>query len=224
MKNHTTRSCRSVMPKPKKVRKTKSPRRSGYDALGPSPSSRATGSVTTITRESLAAQLAYSTIDNFGAGYFSLASTVIDYASFAAVYDEYRIVKVQLRFMVDSGGGNAFSSATFFDLPPFYYGVDVNDAVTPTTINQILAYPQAKACDPRKEHTVRFNPKCATALYNGAFTGYGTLNAQWCNSSSTGIQHYGYKVAVSASGTVGMSTYPQMRVFQKVWVQFRSSR
>jgi hypothetical protein len=83
--------------------------------------------------------------------------------------------------------------------------VDVDDATAPTTIESVEDKQNSVSASGICGHYHRFKPHMAVAAYSGAFTSFSNMEADWIDSASNTVQHYGLKWACSA--TTAAQTY-----------------
>jgi hypothetical protein len=151
-----------------------------------------------------------STVSNTFAGTFFALSSMNDASEYAAVFDQYRIMAVEITIMpstqtVAGLTGHLLSAVDYDDVA----------AVTPA----LNAQKGTVIISNLQDTIVRsFTPKIAIAAYSGAFTAYSVGPAQtWINTASTTVQHYGHKL--TANPTTTAITYD---LYTRVWFQFRN--
>jgi hypothetical protein len=147
----------------------------------------------------------YFTITNFAA-----------YANLLAVYDQYRIDRVEVRMVLRNNPSGGVS------LPRVAYFPDFDDAVAPPTLAAVYSHPRVRQhtfSEAHPEVTFALEPRVAIASYNGAFTGYTAApGAVFCDSNSSGVQHYGYKAAYENF----LDTTQYIDIYYKAWVTMRN--
>jgi len=145
--------------------------------------------------------------------------------SFAALYDSYRIIKVEVTFMpMYTCTSLANGIGTTLLIPLIYTVIDYDDATNLSSIAAAREYDTVQIHDDKKLFTRTFQPKVAKAVYTGSFTGFsqGKLT-DWMDMASTNIQYYGLKYAVSAQST-GSTNLQQWNLSTRMTVQFTSLR
>jgi len=154
--------------------------------------------------------LTNSTVSNTFAGTFFALSSMNDASEYAAVFDQYRIMAVELTIMpstqtVPGLTGHLLSA------------VDYDDVATITPA--LNAQKSTVVISNLQDTIVRsFTPKIALAAYSGAFTAYSVGPPQtWINTASTTVQHYGHKL--TANPTTTAISYD---LYTRVWFQFRN--
>lgn len=128
-------------------------------------------------------------------GVFKL-SDLPNYTDFTNLFDQYRITNVAMRFMC------AFNEATLSTGPtatiPNLISVLDHDDATPLTLRSgYLQYGSFKERRLDKELKISVKPRLATAVYNGAFTGYAESDNSWVDCDSPAVEYYGVKWGIS---------------------------
>lgn len=154
-----------------------------------------------------------SSVDSTAAYTFSL-SQIPESASFQGVFDAWRIVNVQLRFVPQSIGLNSTN------ISPLTTVLDYDDTIFLSQASA-LEYDTAMTTMTQKEHIRTLVPRKAVAEYSGtAFTGYGqALPLQWTDTNSANTPYYGVKAVIPVSGAA--QTYT---VIATIAFQFRNTR
>jgi hypothetical protein len=111
-------------------------------------------------------------------------------SSLAAVFDQYRLEKIEVWLNV-AGQGLAGSGTTC----KWVSCVDYDDSNAPTTYSQVLDYQNSVQTLYDVGHYRVFTPHIAVAAYSGTFTSYANETAPWIDFTSTGVQHFGVKAA-----------------------------
>jgi len=140
---------------------------------------------------------------------FSLSSSA-QAGSFQALFDQWRIMMVEVTVMPFAGPGATVAGQ-------MYSVIDYDDAATPTSAAQLLQYETLQVNEIAQPFRRCFVPHSAVAAYNGAFTGFQNVARQWCDSASPGIQHYGLK-----TGTDLSSAALGFVCLFRIWFQFRN--
>jgi hypothetical protein len=150
--------------------------------------------------------LAINATDRHVAETFMLTS-LPDYTEFTALFDQYRIKKVEVTFIFDraSADANASVGGSFF---PNLITVQDHDDNTPlTNIQDYEQYTTFKVRRMDKPIKITTYPKVATAVWNGAFAGYSELSkaTQFLDCNYPSIEAYGLKWMVNGN-LEGVST------------------
>jgi len=133
-------------------------------------------------------------VETKGAINFALAQ-LNDFSSYQAIFDLYRIAMVEVTFRARA---NVNSSGTGNYPGILYTVVDLTDSTSlaSTALNE---YPGVVKTEAIKDHKHTFIPSIAVAAYSGAFTSYMNEVAPWIETTSSSVQHYGVKYALTIS-------------------------
>jgi len=132
-----------------------------------------------------------TTIPTFSATYFIL-NFLDQVTSLTNVFDQYRVN--ELEYWIEPLPGAASGAGGFL-----YSVIDYDDASNLTSINQACDYTNVISSSASDGHYRRFKPHIAVAAYSGTFTSFTNEDAQWIDSSSINVQHYGIKTACSTT-------------------------
>jgi hypothetical protein len=131
-----------------------------------------------------------NTYSNF---YISMAA-LDGYAAYLALFDQYRIDEVEVWIeptnVTNVPGFSRLASC-----------VDYDDANVPTSMGQVEDHQDSQLTIGGCGHYYRFKPHIAQAAYAGAFTSFANRPSTWIDSASTGVQHYGVKIAAANTAT-----------------------
>jgi hypothetical protein len=146
--------------------------------------------------------------------YLSLAFGLSDltaYAEFTALFDEYRIPKIEVwavprvtESTVAAGFGTMVSC------------VDYQDNAAVGSYNELLEHENAIQTAGTTGIYHCWTPNIALAAYSGAFTSYSSVANQWLDVNSPGVYHYGLKFASQVSGTAQAYDF-----YFRYWLEFR---
>lgn len=131
-----------------------------------------------------------------GSWIFTLGD-VMNYAEFTALYDEFRLNFVVLKYYlrVDPGA----QSAATADFPVLTYAIDRNDSTVPANTNEIREYSNSRrvVVTPRGV-TIKLRPNVLNSVYrSGVLDGSSTpMFKQWVPTALYDTVHYGVKVAI----------------------------
>jgi hypothetical protein len=109
-------------------------------------------------------------------------------SSFLTVFDQYRFDQIEIWLEPQSGTGVG-------GYPIIASCVDLDDANVPTTFNSVADHQVSLVGEGQAGRYHKWKPHMAVAAYSGAFTSYANEPANWIDSASTAVQHYGFKVA-----------------------------
>ncbi len=110
------------------------------------------------------------------------------------VFDLYRIVEVELRcipVITECLSGTPVDAL-------LYSAVDFDDA-NAIAVSALEQYETCKVTKPTGELKYTIRPRAALAAYSGTFTSYANLGNMWIDMASTGVQHYGVKLATNTA-------------------------
>jgi len=142
------------------------------------------------------------TTDAMFAQFFTLAD-VPQYATFTALFDQYRIARIEWIVGCTQNTANqaSASQSTTYPSQQLWYVVDEDDAGVVSPLTSLMEYARVKCVTGLntlgKEYTVSFTPHVAVASYGGgAFTSYNNVASPWIDCGSTTVQHYGLKFGI----------------------------
>lgn len=124
-------------------------------------------------------------------------SAFSEYTKYTALFDQYRIEEIEMWI-----APNAAQGTTIFGSQNTC--IDYDDANTPPSIESVISHQESLTTDGSSATYIRFRPHMAVALFSGTFTSYGNEVADWIDSASPSVQHYGVKSAFGASITTGI--------------------
>jgi len=168
-----------------------------------------------FTRLAAPVTLTNSTVTETLYAFQFLLSYVPSYTEFTALYDQYQIAAVHLRFVPTVNTSTPLDPLQGFII----LAVDYDDSTTPANIDALYQYGSAAVFGAGKEIRFTLRPRAALAAYSGAFTSYANFGNMWIDIASSNVQHYGLKVGMSASTPVHTWS-----VFATYVLRFRSSR
>jgi hypothetical protein len=154
------------------------------------------------------------TLPAFSALYFTAAAHITQFASFASVFDQYRIMDIEVWLAPATGASTTLGSST----ATFASVIDYDDSNTPALMSQLYQYENVIMGNTRNGHYRKFRPHVASAVYNGAFGGFENQLSPWIDVASSNVQHYGLKMGIEA--TIGYTVTVQC--YCRIWCQFRN--
>jgi len=150
-----------------------------------------------ITQElTITTAFSNSTASATFAGFNFLISNLDQTSSLVAVFDQYRIECIEIWLIPQEVNNTSGTYGTGL----LYSVTDYDDANALTTIGQANDYTNVMVTPAQDIHYRKFVPHCAVAIFSGAFTSYENVVSPWIDASSTGVQHYGIKVACGVVG------------------------
>jgi hypothetical protein len=152
------------------------------------------------------------TVTNTFANIFIALSNLPDASSYAAVFDQYRIVsaKIQMTPSVPPLSGVLTGHV--------HTVIDYDDTASITPA-QALNYNNCIVSNLQDTLVRSFKPRMAMSAYSGAFTSFTNMEPQWIDCASPSVQHYGIKIAINPTGTA-----INFDIISSIHVQFRNSR
>lgn len=145
-------------------------------------------------------------------------------ASLTALFDQYRVDKVELTFIprsqVDSASGVAVAAGPSY----MYTCLDYDDANI-VSLSAIREYGSSKCHNVVDGGNIQIvlKPHIALAAFGGGvFTSYSNRQGVWIDVASTGVSHYGVKAVLPATGAATSSI--SFDVQAKYWITFRNVR
>jgi len=173
---------------------------------------RSSSTVNHFKRVGNSVSLALTAAPPFLSAVYFQFSSIITYADFTNLYDEYRINCCVLKFYclngalnqptdIDTGSSNQMMLHTV---------IDTDDANTPGSIAELENYGTYKQTLFKGGVCYKFKvyPRQAAAVYRGGATwGYATRKG-WVDMGSTDVQHYGFKWAVDGYNVATANQHP----------------
>lgn len=130
-----------------------------------------------------------TTLQTFASKYFTIAD-LDQYTSLSAVFDQYIIMEVEVWIEPQlTGGAFAVNAGNLYSV------IDYDDANNLTSTASACDYTNVISSNGQDSHYRRFSPHIAVGAYSGTFTSFKNERAGWIDFASTGVQHYGLKVA-----------------------------
>jgi len=161
--------------------------------------------------------LSSNTVADYFPAYNYALQYLTAYGEFTALFDQYRIVRVETTFMptiTELGSLGTFVNSYLLT------AIDYDDANAYSSLNDAIQVATASITPLTKSVTRGFTPRVALAAYSGAFTSYAQAPpGQWIDCASPGVQHYGLKCAIPLTGS--LQTW---RVLHRYFLEFRRVR
>lgn len=156
---------------------------------------------------------------NFSAGYDFRLSYLPNNAEFSALFDAYKIWKVEVQFIPKYNSSDFSSGGVGFGLPTMYVTEDRNDVTTPVSVAELQEY---NACIARRFDKV-INYTCWPTI---ASSGVGNPNEiidsrqkdLFIRSTKNDVPHHGIKWALDLP--VGLEIF-RMDVVFKYYLMFK---
>jgi len=141
-----------------------------------------------------------TTVPQFFAKSFSM-SDLTQATQLLGVFDQYRIDHIWLKIVpgVNNSATSPYGSAQW------YSALDYDDASTPGSISVLTQYANCITTATNVAHYRHLTPHIAVAAYSGTFTSFKNEVADWIDSGSPNVQHYGLKAAVDVTTSTQIS-------------------
>lgn len=158
--------------------------------------------VLSFTRYGATAKMDIKSISgvNQSGGWTFQLNQIATYGDFAALFDDYKLNAVVIKFRWDRDAPDA-EDITATTCPIMHYAIDYNDATTPLSVTGLKEYGSYKAWYMNKAgtHTVKLYPKAQSASYRTAVTtAYGPRKG-WINMQYPDVPHYAFKYWIDGS-------------------------
>jgi hypothetical protein len=139
-----------------------------------------------------------TTLNSYTSLFFSV-SNIDQSTSLASIFDEYRIDEIEFWVIPRLSQTTAVSQG-----PGLLTSViDYDDAATLTSLASASDYTNAITASGLLGHYRRFKPHAADALYQAsALSAFGNVTSPWIDWAYPNTQHYGVKLAISATSSV----------------------
>lgn len=142
-------------------------------------------------------------------------SDLPSYTEFTALFDQYRIVGVDMHFIPHQNTcpvTSANATTTNILIAPDY------DDATAVNLAALLQKAGLKIYNFNKEFHFFLKPMIAAAAYSGTFTSYLSMEPQWIDVASPSVVHYGVKTVMTPCSSTNLSGW---RVFLTYHLEFR---
>jgi hypothetical protein len=153
----------------------------------------------------------------FTATNFSLSTTVPDYTTLTALFDQYRCRQIEAWIVPRIGPAQVTAAANTGLL---LSAVDYDDSAVWANFNLGLEYRNAIVAEGSQGHYRSFRPHFAVAAYSGAFSSFANEDPDtWIDCVNPAVQFYGLKTASEQTDIV----YIYDLILRTSW-EFRNSR
>lgn len=132
--------------------------------------------------------------------YFALGFQLSDLpqsATFAALFDQYKLEKVKIHFKSRNNAVSVFNTASpNGGVPTGYVVVDRDDATALSSTSDALQYDNVQSFSGEEDFTVELVPSMTPPVFaSGAFSGYTTVpsDSLWIDIANTSVPAYGIK-------------------------------
>jgi len=146
-----------------------------------------------------------STTVSSSAGLSFSLSVIANQASYANIFDLYRILQVNVKFIptqTSTTSGQQGVGGTLYTV------IDYDDSNTPTNLSSLFEYKTLKIAPPGVIDERTLSPRIAVAAYSGTFTSYANAsNKTWIDTASPSVAYYGLKYYLTPTPTVQTINY-----------------
>lgn len=139
-----------------------------------------------------------ATVPTFGAYSFSIAN-IANSAIYLACFDQYRFDEIEIWIEPTQGAASVPTNVGILATT-----IDLDDANTPSSFGVVESSQSAIVSSSMAGHYHKWQPHMAVAVYSGAFTSFANAPADWIDSGSPNVQHYGIKGAISGTTSVSL--------------------
>jgi len=154
-----------------------------------------------------------STTVDVGVALTFALNDLFNVSEFTALFDQYRIAQVNVKFMIES-------TPAYNNVGAIYSVLDYDDSST-LNLNQIVQYDTLMVCPMSGYFERTLNPRIATAAYSGAFTSFANMSSRtWIDVASPSVQYFGVKLTIPTTATASVIITPVCTYL----VQTRASR
>lgn len=172
--------------------------------------------LTTISEDTLST--------TYGGTYFYLGQ-VPGSSEFTALFDQYRIRKIDLHFYPNQQSFTSSTGASAVTNIPtrIVTAFDYDDSVAPSSLNELREYSTAQVNTMVERFSRSIKPAVSIMAYEGVgATGYCPKWDQWISTNDPGVPHYGLKWTVPA-GATSTNAY-QLAVEAVFHLEFRMTK
>jgi hypothetical protein len=128
---------------------------------------------------------------------FQLSSFTLQ-SALTSVFDHFRIRELEVWITPTC----SMSTAAAPEAGVWSSVIDLDDATAPASAGAVECKVGAITSPALVAHYHRWTPQAATAVYQGAFTGYAQAGPVWIDCANPNVQHYGLKLASGITTTV----------------------
>lgn len=138
------------------------------------------------------------TVPVFASEVFTVTSFAAS-AAYLALFDQYRIdeIEVWIEPIISQSSAVALTSN-------YTTAIDTDDSNVPASVSDVDDHQSAIITGGESGHYHRWKPHMATAVYSGAFTSFANEEADWIDSASPNVQHYGLKFCTHSATSTAM--------------------
>jgi len=125
---------------------------------------------------------------------FSRISDLPNSSHYLSIFDQYKIAQVEI-WLQPGASSNITTSTTVYSV------IDYDDANALISESNALEYQNVMFYPENIGHYRRYIPHIATSVYTGVtpFSGFKNTKADWIDSASSTVEHFGFKAYMSAA-------------------------
>jgi len=163
--------------------------------------------------------ISQSLLDTFGSFSYKM-SDLTETASFAALFQQYRLVGVQVFFRPMFRATSIVDDTTVL-MPLIATAMDPNDITAWTAFTQARNSENVHITDDSAGFSIQFTPQPAFAAFaGGVFNGFAQMAVSpWLDTTYNAIEHYGLRWAITGNGLA--SNYQSWMVETREHFEFR---
>lgn len=152
-------------------------------------------------------------------GFNFQAGDLSEISSFTSIYDQYRIIRVELDLRAVTQPGVTATTAPAY---AFLFIVnDFDDSVALASASLALNYKNVCILSPGQHHKRSIVPHVNTAVGSSSILASGSVPCPWLDCADTAVPHYGTKIAVTQSSSTNLTSW---FLWAKYTIQFRMVR
>lgn len=160
-----------------------------------------------------------------------ITSVMSDASSYAGVFDQYRIVGVQVKLIQRQLGPLMEGNSTVQNTAKYAFVVtDTDDADAPSAMTTLQGYANCRTWDMISNKTFKFfyRPCVSQAAWaGGAFSGYTQAKpgyaGPWVDMANTGVPYYAWKIGIQSQAAVNQDEWT-IDVIYKYYIQLKGQR
>lgn len=165
------------------------------------------------------------------AGYFTYHFTMDEIpqsATFAALFDAYRVNKIVLKFIPMTMFTQSSNTSANLAAQPQWLStvIDYDDSTLLTTEGALLEYETFKQSRPSATHKRVFVPALAQDYFktSGATIAYGQARKRWIDAAYLDVEHYGVKGLINGPANLGAQVQCSWKVYATAYISFKQTR
>jgi len=152
-----------------------------------------------------------------------------NYTEFTALFDAYRIMRIDGLFIYDANSAGVSSQVGYSPsyLPNLLLVNDFDDGNALTAVTDYEQYESFRVVRLDQQHRITFIPQIAVGAYGGAvFTNYARQRGIWLDAASPAVEHYGIKFGVDGSmeGGAGTHNLGTLKIYWTAHLELRDTR